>query len=197
MKSTLFQNKNALITGISSGPPHHPHLSTHYPVASVSTVTSLLSEPHRVERMTTSSSTHRDSQFGVEFEAVTNRFGSGSTGRALMKAHRALTWMDESVRRSLARVDRVPDHSQRAVRTRYTNLSRRVTRSAAALNAMAKRKASPSLPWLEVVALLATIYRLEKELNDANEEHDQLIHQQQEQQQQQSAAENRTHCCML
>lgn len=108
-----------------------------------------------------------------------------------MKAHRALAWMGESVRRSLARVERVPGHSQRAVRARYVDLSGRVARSVAALNAASER-GSP-LPWYEVVALLATVYRLEKELNDANEERDRLIRQQQEQ----PAAENRTACCIL
>lgn len=106
---------------------------------------------------------------------------NGMTRRVLKKSRRALTRMRVSALRSIKSLirDRVPARSRKTVETRYAGLLKRISLALAAVEAAAvengcasRSSSTSSVP--VVAALLADVYRLEKELNDADEERDRL-----------------------
>lgn len=103
---------------------------------------------------------------------------SDMTRRVLKKSRRALARMRVSALRSIKSLirDRVPARSRKTVETRYAGVLKRISLALAAVEAAAVENNctnhSSSVP--AVAALLAEVYRLEKELNDADEERDKL-----------------------
>lgn len=103
-------------------------------------------------------------------------FGA-STKKALKQCKRALARMRVAVLRSIKSLihDRVPTRSRRAMESRYADLLRRVKQTLAAVEAATVAADECTSPTPKAAVLLADVYRLENELNDANNERDRLV----------------------
>lgn len=100
--------------------------------------------------------------------------------RALRKSHQALARIRVSALRSVKSLirNRVPAQNRLDMEFRYAELLRRVALVRDAVDAAIVTMAAPSPTTMTtlpvMVTLLADVYRLEKELNDTDEERDRL-----------------------